>query len=188
MRRSAAPIWVSAIRNVPKLPNCPDDLCEAQYAALVLQALFSTYTFLTTENDEFEPIYPRSNLEELTSYVLQLEDPVDPAHSDGETWIQSKGGFQIARVKASILPRQYARRLELFLKNMAKDRTKELEALKSQRRDNIKQRLESAGWSKRDWLFRSEIPKDWVKLVEAPKLLTDRTWEGLYPTSGKVGI
>ncbi|KAG8688478.1 hypothetical protein FRC09_012887, partial [Ceratobasidium sp. 395] len=212
MRRSAAPIWVSPIRNVPGLPDCPDDLCEAQYAALVYSKHCSTCganvtkpmdSYLnvrlcnpcrveqvvsieeasnrlvkvlvpqTPKSDEDpNPVCLRSDLEELASYVLRLEDPND--YLDSEDWIQSKSDFRVARVR-------YARKLESFLEKLAEDRTKELEALRSQRRDNIKQRLESAGWSKRDWLFRLEVAEDWVKLVEAPKLLTDRTWESLYP-------
>ncbi|KAG8731960.1 hypothetical protein FRC12_019496 [Ceratobasidium sp. 428] len=76
---------------------------------------------------------------------------------------------------------KYAQNLESFLAKIAKDRTQELETLKSQRRDDIKQRLESAGWNKRDWLFPLEAAEKWVKLAEAPKPLTDRTWESMYP-------
>ncbi|KAF8594199.1 hypothetical protein BDV93DRAFT_481991 [Ceratobasidium sp. AG-I] len=35
MRRSAVHIWQSAMRNVPKLPPCPPDMCEPEYLALI---------------------------------------------------------------------------------------------------------------------------------------------------------
>ncbi|KAG8786058.1 hypothetical protein FRC12_016956 [Ceratobasidium sp. 428] len=138
MRRSAASIRVSTIRNVPKLPNCPEDLSQAQYVTLVYSEhcstceasaiepmdpylnvrscnlyragqvasikkapnrLVKTLVPQTSENDDSEPVCLSSNLEKLTSYVLRLEDPDDPAHLDGETWIQIKGDFKVARVK-----------------------------------------------------------------------------------------
>ncbi|KAG8735904.1 hypothetical protein FRC12_017851 [Ceratobasidium sp. 428] len=174
MRRSAAPIWVSAIRNVPGLPDCPDDLCEAQYAALVYSKHCSTCGANVTKpmdpylnvrlcnpcrveqvvsikeasnrlvkvlvpqtpksDDDPSPVCLRSDLEELTSYVLRLEDPNN--HLDGKDWIRSKSDFRVARVR-------YARKLELFLEKLTEDRTKELEALRSQRRDkyNLHHRL-----------------------------------------------
>ncbi|KAG8705695.1 hypothetical protein FRC09_002799 [Ceratobasidium sp. 395] len=214
MRRSAAPIWASAIQNVPRLPNCPDDLCEAQYAALVYSKYCSTCGIGVTKQmdpylnvrlcnscraeqvisveeapnelvkilvpqtpsrgDDSEPVCLRSDLEELTRYELHLPDSDDLVHPDDEAWLRSKTRFLLERIK-------YAQNLESFLEKLAKDRTQKLETLKSQRRDDIKQRLESAGWNKRDWLFPLEVAEKWVKLAEAPKPLTDRTWESMYP-------
>lgn len=37
------------------------------------------------------------------------------------------------------------------------------------------ERLENAGWSQEDYKFTREVAREWVVLVESPKLLTDRS-------------
>ncbi|KAG9127743.1 hypothetical protein FRC07_010195 [Ceratobasidium sp. 392] len=125
-------------------------------------------------DDDSGPMCLKSDLEELASFEFHLSAVDDSVHPDDEAWIQTKSDFRIAR-------RKYARKLESFLERMVESRSKELETLKSQRRNDIKRRLESVGWSKRDWVFPSEIVEKWAKLVEAPKVLTDWAWESLYP-------
>ncbi|KAF8602456.1 hypothetical protein BDV93DRAFT_444041, partial [Ceratobasidium sp. AG-I] len=39
MDSSAVHIWRSAERNVDRLPHCPEDMCEPQYAALLFTKL-----------------------------------------------------------------------------------------------------------------------------------------------------
>jgi hypothetical protein len=75
---------------------------------------------------------------------------------------------------------------------MADNRSKELDALKYQRREEcvsyvmrtswlttrqlrIKRRLEDAGWVEPDWKFHVLVVRKWVALVEGPKPLTDRS-------------
>ncbi|KAG9119182.1 hypothetical protein FRC07_005947 [Ceratobasidium sp. 392] len=215
MRRSAAPVWASAIRNVPGLPGCPGDMCEAQYAALVFSKhcsmcgvsvtkrmdpylnvrlcntcrgehvisteeapnkLIKKLVPQTIGTEDSEPLCLRSDLEELSSYDLYRETPDGSIHPEVKEWLQRKTDFRIARL-------QYARNLEAFLEKILDDRSKELEMLKSQRRDDIKQRMESLGWNKRDWIFPMGVADKWAKLVEAPKPLTERgkLWQSLYP-------
>ncbi|KAG8732742.1 hypothetical protein FRC11_011165 [Ceratobasidium sp. 423] len=76
---------------------------------------------------------------------------------------------------------EYAKVLEYYLNNVADARSQELNQLKEQRRQEIKRRLEESGWEEQDWLFPMLWADEWTSLVEAPKPLTDRVWQKLYP-------
>ncbi|CAE6452045.1 unnamed protein product [Rhizoctonia solani] len=78
--------------------------------------------------------------------------------------------------------KKYAKEMEEFLCSMAQARTQEIDELKEQRRQDIKRRLEDAGWEERDWIFPEFVARKWSSLVEAPQALTDRAWQKLYPS------
>ncbi|KAJ1301884.1 hypothetical protein OPQ81_000724 [Rhizoctonia solani] len=77
---------------------------------------------------------------------------------------------------------KYAKVMERFLRDMAETRTREIEQLKEQRRQDVKRRLEEAGWEAADWTFPEFVARKWASLVEAPQLLTERAWQKLYPS------
>ncbi|CAE6495314.1 unnamed protein product [Rhizoctonia solani] len=98
------------------------------------------------------------------------------AQSDKDTirWIKEMANACKERQK-------YARTLAHHIENTIDSRSKELGYLKDQRRQEIKRRLEENGWEERDWQFPWRQAREWTNLVEAPKLLTDRVWQKLYP-------
>ncbi|EUC54257.1 F-box protein [Rhizoctonia solani AG-3 Rhs1AP] len=89
---------------------------------------------------------------------------------------------EIEKRLATITARlEYARNMEQFLRNMAEARIKQIDQLKEQRRQDVKRRLEEAGWEEADWTFPEFVARKWASLVEAPQALTDRAWQKLYP-------
>ncbi|KAH7320495.1 hypothetical protein B0J17DRAFT_685387 [Rhizoctonia solani] len=76
---------------------------------------------------------------------------------------------------------EYAQIMEEFLRDMAEARTREIDQLKEQRRQDVKRRLEEAGWEEPDWTFPEFVARKWGPLVEGPQALTERAWQKLYP-------
>ncbi|KAG9122879.1 hypothetical protein FRC07_000560 [Ceratobasidium sp. 392] len=109
----------------------------------------------------------RSDKEEVERAYKKIEKATSGLVAKRKAWIED-------RVR-------YAYELEIFLANIAETRLKELEELKSQRREDLKSRLEEAGWEESDWTFPWQIARKWATLVEGPKPLTDRVWQNLYP-------
>ncbi|KAG9120252.1 hypothetical protein FRC07_004329 [Ceratobasidium sp. 392] len=62
-----------------------------------------------------------------------------------------------------------------------KERELELEALKEQRKQDIKTRLLKSGWTEREVEPSPDNTTEWNKLVWQPKPVTDRIWNNLYP-------
>ncbi|CAE6411684.1 unnamed protein product [Rhizoctonia solani] len=76
----------------------------------------------------------------------------------------------------------YAKQMKEFLRHIAKTRAEEIDLLKEQRRQDIKRRLQDAGWEERDWIFPEFVARKWSSLVESPQALTERAWQKLYPS------
>ncbi|KAL5638108.1 hypothetical protein ACGC1H_002383 [Rhizoctonia solani] len=90
---------------------------------------------------------------------------------------------EISKRMAVITTRlEYASEMKDFLRTIAEARTKQIDQLKEQRRQDVRRRLEEAGWQDADWTFPEFVARRWASLVEAPQALTDRAWEKLYPT------
>ncbi|CAE7089016.1 unnamed protein product [Rhizoctonia solani] len=64
---------------------------------------------------------------------------------------------------------------------MATTRTREIEQLKEQRRQDVRRRLEDTGWEEPDWTFPEFVARKWASLVDGPQALTERAWQKLYP-------
>ncbi|QRV93653.1 hypothetical protein RhiJN_21671 [Ceratobasidium sp. AG-Ba] len=117
----------------------------------------------------------------LRSEKLKVEQKIQEIESElGEvplaesTWVKERLRICAERVN-------FAHELAAFLEKLADARAKEIEELKSRRRDDIKERLTKLGWEEPDWKFPWTIARKWATMVENPKPLTDRIWLNMYP-------
>ncbi|CAE7113200.1 unnamed protein product [Rhizoctonia solani] len=76
---------------------------------------------------------------------------------------------------------KYANSMDIFLRDMAEVRNREIEQLKERRRQDVKRRLEKAGWEEPDWTFPDFVARKWALLVDGCPGLTERGWQKLYP-------
>ncbi|CAE6458747.1 unnamed protein product [Rhizoctonia solani] len=71
-----------------------------------------------------------------------------------------------------------------YINFVAASRSTELRDLKTERRDQIQERLRALGWDEKYfsfWRRSNNIRKQWHTLVDAPKPLTERTWTTMLP-------
>ncbi|CAE6518070.1 unnamed protein product [Rhizoctonia solani] len=75
-----------------------------------------------------------------------------------------------------------ARKLTEYLNSATTSRLGELKDIKSERREQIHERLRALGWEdKYFYFYRDDEEKQWNSLVGAPKPLTDRVWTNMLP-------
>ncbi|CAE7089036.1 unnamed protein product [Rhizoctonia solani] len=103
-------------------------------------------------------------------------------YPDGGVQTEIRALIEVAenRVKVNVHP-QYANLMDIFLRDMATTRTREIEQLKEQRRQDVRRRLEDDGWKEPDWTFPEFVAHKWASLVDGPQALTERAWQKLYP-------
>ncbi|CAE6527009.1 unnamed protein product [Rhizoctonia solani] len=109
-------------------------------------------------------------------------DKLEAAKQDGSMTQQARLSEIDNRFSLILERLKYATKTEEFLRNMAEVRTKQIDQLKEQRRQDVRRRLEEAGWEETDWTFPEFVARKWAPLVEAPQALTDRAWQKIYPS------
>ncbi|CAE6492021.1 unnamed protein product [Rhizoctonia solani] len=207
MTRSAATleVWQTAVKNVPGLPPCPKDLCEPQYATLIYSKHCSMCgASVVRPMDPYLNIRLCKDCTEIQSHPSSSGIQVGRMKTsrygmrtclisdveEVEGWVDGQNPIPVEEMESrvdtrfdAILDRgEYAVTMEDFLRDMAKTRTREIDELKEQRRQDVKRRLGEAGWKEPDWIFPEFVARKWAPLVEAPQALTERAWQKLYPS------
>ncbi|QRV84693.1 valine-tRNA ligase [Ceratobasidium sp. AG-Ba] len=87
-----------------------------------------------------------------------------------------------ARIVQVAKLRKHGEQLKSFLESVKTSREGELDDMRKQRQDTIKERLRSLGWTDRDWSeFLASDSIEWRTLVDSPKPLTARIWNNILP-------
>ncbi|KAH7332923.1 hypothetical protein B0J17DRAFT_140047 [Rhizoctonia solani] len=80
------------------------------------------------------------------------------------------------------IQRKEGKQLLEFLNSVAASRSDELKDRRSERQEQIRERLRALGWEDKYFCFYKEsAKKQWDSLVEVSKPVTDRTWTNMLP-------
>ncbi|KAG6834767.1 hypothetical protein H0H93_007535 [Arthromyces matolae] len=169
MRRSSQFIWKSALAHIEGLPECPSDMTEAALHRYDGSELSLNVPFGVLNKGRTKHIYVDKDT--LQQYDAEMDSLTGTALND---WVKSKHSQHLART-------EHAERCEKWYKSRNLQRSNELDDLRDQRYEAIKEKLCELGWE--DEIAHMEtyeaenfsvIPFSEHKLVYQPKVLTER--------------
>ncbi|KAG8761604.1 hypothetical protein FRC11_013642, partial [Ceratobasidium sp. 423] len=142
---------------------------------------------------ELQPLVPRSGVTRMKASRYGMKTCLIRDVEEAQRWYNgitesSSLSFEELEIRFEerfdgVLDRlEHAKQLEGFLNFMTRTRGRGIDWLKEEWRQDIKRRLEDAGWEEPDWIFPEFVARKWSLLVEAPQPLTDRAWQKLYPS------
>ncbi|KAF9069333.1 hypothetical protein BDP27DRAFT_1325714 [Rhodocollybia butyracea] len=195
MSRRYAYIWRSARQNIG-LPPPPDDMNEPQFAHLVFDDVFCYVTNLSSLPDyDWEYLcqqpadYRELRLSVLPSESVQVEQErvlvgsnkygrtlktefeLLKSELEREEWISQKQ----KELKAN---QEHAKLCVQWFRSTLSGRSKELEALRTERREDIIGRFDAIGWGEEARIMANEYGNEFSthKFVRQTKKLTDLVW------------
>ncbi|CAE6535146.1 unnamed protein product [Rhizoctonia solani] len=211
MNRSSVDIWHRAMDNVPFLPECPPDMSEPRYLALVFLntctscgkagklevdevlrvrlcgslVVWNTVTpgimALIPFSGKIAPTPRRSNAYSLRGDVPSLLAEYEAKKKLGDKTFQTWAAEK-RKIKDERL--KHAQMLKAFLGIMELADEQEMEDIKAERQKEIERRLGELGWTSEDLDF--DFPectnkRTWLDLISQPKPLSDQGWTTLKP-------
>ncbi|CUA77990.1 hypothetical protein RSOLAG22IIIB_06913 [Rhizoctonia solani] len=208
MTRPSIHIWHNAMKNVPILPDCPPDMSEPRYLALVfLKTCTSCGEAVNAEVDtvlrvrlcgpiislsavppDIVSLIPYSRrIASVNAYVLREDVPVLLAEYEKKKQLNNAVAFQtwtVERKKIINARSIHADKLRKFFEYMEFVREEEIEAILAKRWEQMKFWLQELGWVTEDMDFSDpDCPnrREWYHLASQPKVLSKREWKNLKP-------
>ncbi|KAJ1300874.1 hypothetical protein OPQ81_002512 [Rhizoctonia solani] len=208
MSRTSQHLWKQALQNIPDLPPCPPELSEPQYVSLIFSKTCSNcgtrvlrrmdpYLYVRLCNScRTEQIIGISLFSPLIPFLPKSDVVMDHSRPEfistlrsellkiqAETRQDDESFDEWQKERATVMRERHERGVELedYLDMMDNEREIELDDLRHQRQDQIKERLLEEGWTNQDMEPSLSNSSEWHKLVFQPKLITDRIWANLYP-------
>ncbi|CUA73015.1 DNA mismatch repair protein MutS [Carboxydothermus hydrogenoformans Z-2901] [Rhizoctonia solani] len=209
MSRTSLHLWRQALANAPEIPSCPPDLNEPQYISLLFSRTCSSCgTRVVRRMDPYlhvrlcnscrdEQTMELSVHNGLLQFLPQSQEIKDT--HDGNTCILRSDFLKITNTAMKDMDEDVymewkkAKRDEVckrhdhgaligkYLDMIEDERIVKLDELKRQRQTQIETRLYEEGWSKKDMNPTPDNKIEWNKLIDQPKLITERTWANLRP-------
>ncbi|QRV86984.1 hypothetical protein RhiJN_15002 [Ceratobasidium sp. AG-Ba] len=203
MSRASRNLWRKAFASNPRIPLCPLELAEPEYASLLFSKTCSScgtralkymdphllvrfcnpcrdhWITEISPSDELFPLLPTSDLIKPPAiYTLRLEyDSVAKKLDENPNC----DGWRKDRLEQMELRKLWAHVLEMYFRLLELEKQKELSRLKQQRREQIHNRLFKAGWTECDVIPSPRNAVRWANIVEQPKIVTEYMWSSVYP-------
>ncbi|KAF8597030.1 hypothetical protein BDV93DRAFT_527716 [Ceratobasidium sp. AG-I] len=120
----------------------------------------------------------------MNDWVLRRE--VDSVTTELEAMKKSQSdsairGWKQRRKEDLSERRLWAGKLQVFFKFLDSEQQAKLDGQKAERRSQIKQNLVDLGFDAKDFHSNRSNEREWNRMVEQPKPLSDRTWKTIRP-------